>query len=179
MATIAWRESRWYRVGLAGLVVLLLAATGYSVWNLLTKVPVRWLDEPLAVELPAVLDPDAAGRNLTVGENGLVLHWIEPWCPHCKAGYPSFAEAAAEWRAAGIAVAVISGDGVGELVTKHQPRVDWFSITESPEGPLEVPGVPATWVIDREQRLVGRFLGRGDWPKKLARSVTERLGSEG
>jgi hypothetical protein len=44
---------------------------------------------------------------------------------------------------------------------------------------LKVPGLPATFLIDREGREVGRVLGEAQWDSDAAQAVVRRLEQEG
>lgn len=166
-------ESRW-RMAAAALLVgggLLLGAV--VLWRGL-----RGGGAQAGTDVSAVAFRDAEGNRRSLadyrGKVVLVDVWAT-WCPPCRKSLPEVAELQ---RAGGEAYAVlpISVDETGwAAVTPFLARNPQLGLRAFvPDGPRglaplgEIRGIPATFVIDREGRVVKQWAGYGEGLAKRA-----------
>jgi thiol-disulfide isomerase/thioredoxin len=126
---------------------------------------------------------DATGRPVDVGQfrgKVVVVNLWATWCVPCITEMPTLAALQRAYPET-VAVVTVSMDtderlpnardfiGVHEpLALYHDPR---FAIPSS----LEVKGMPATLIYDRQGREVGRVMGEAKWDSPEARALIEAL----
>ena len=130
---------------------------------------------------PDFLLQDLAGTPHTLSQyrgHILVLHFWATWCPFCRAEIPKLVEAHQQWAAQGVTVLAISVD-------RHRDRlVDFVKTAGLPYAvaadidlpdPLvqryHVSGLPTTFIIGRDGRIVTRLLGSSDIHGELERAL--------
>lgn len=136
------------------------------------------LDPPV----PAPLDvfQDLAGERVRIGDFAgqvVVLNFWATWCPPCIREMPSLDRMQAELRAEGLAVVAVSIDRDGAAIV--QPFAARLGLEElglylDPKGTLAkafgITGLPTTFLIDADSRIVGALQGSAEWdsPEALA-----------
>lgn len=131
-------------------------------------------DRPAAPDF-VLKDPEGRTQRLTdYRGRPLILHFWATWCPPCREEMPSLQRAYEALKADGIAVVAIN---VGEDVD----TIDQFMEDEPVDFPLPMDtdtkvaqgypmkGLPASFVIDPQGRLVYSAMGTREWddPKLL------------
>ncbi len=97
------------------------------------------------------------------GKPVLVNLWAT-WCPPCIAEIPLLDEIVREYGPQGLVVLGIAGDDedarVRDFVAKHSPA---FKVLLDPGGSVgamyAITGYPETFLVDRDGRLVTKFIG--------------------
>ena len=158
---IARRPFRF--VLLAAFLVLLPVMTQAAAQGL-TAVPAR----PLAPEFE-LRDPDGNIHRLSDyrGRVAIVNFWAT-WCPPCRAEMPSMERAWKQIESEGI---LMIGINVGEdletvnAFTEEYPVTFPLLLDEDAKTSIEWPvrGMPTTFVVDTEGRIVYRAVGEREW----------------
>lgn len=177
------RAARQWGV-LAGVVALLAAGA---------VVLLKLNPDPRAVELgappptyPAV--DIARGDTVVVptayrGQVTLVNVWAT-YCLPCREGMPWIQEIYAEYKDRGFAVASVSIDpGDPAQVADFQRALGLtFDMLHDQstriQGAYQTTGVPESFLLDRQGRIVKRVIGAYDWRQPVARQLIERLLAE-
>jgi thiol-disulfide isomerase/thioredoxin len=114
------------------------------------------------------------------GKPVLVNLWAT-WCPPCIAEIPLLDEIVREYGPRGLVVLGIAGDDedarVRDFVAKHSPA---FKVLLDPGGTVgtmyAITGYPETFLVDRDGRLVTKFIGPVPSESgRLAQSVSTLL----
>jgi len=182
----AWKS--WLR---SGVVVL--------TWGLgLDAYATAWANDPLfrtmrilhqAKQAPApefnLATPD--GKNVALAQlRGKVvfLNFWATWCSPCRAEMPSMEQLHKEFQDQGLAmVAVDVGESPKQVTLMAEFRLSFPSLLDENSevsALYGVRGLPTTFLIDRDGRIVGTVLGARDWGspdgRALIRSLLERRG---
>lgn len=165
------RQARWYPVILVGVIIFSISGSLYSFYDAYHRDASAWVIMPKQVDLPIVFDAQGNPVNLQPGENGLMLHWFEPWCANCKAGLSSIATEAALLEKAGIKVVIVSVEDLGNLSVS----IPTFRLAASPSGAFATQGVPTSWIFDQHAQMVGRMMGEQIWQRRVTRSIIQSL----
>jgi len=116
------------------------------------------------------------------GEVVLVNVWAT-WCGPCRVEMPPIQESYERYREEGFTVLAVSVDAGPGHREKVERFVDEYGLTFpvllDPEGRvtrvLQTVGVPETFVLDREGRIVKRLIGATDWSSTTHRTLIEEL----
>ena len=98
----------------------------------------------------------------------LILDFWATWCAPCRVEIPHFVELQKQYGGKGLMVVGVSLDEQGPDVVKEfvkQFRVSYPIVSGNEkvaEAYGEINGLPTTFVIDREGRIVGRHIGYND-----------------
>jgi thiol-disulfide isomerase/thioredoxin len=124
-------------------------------------------------QLPSFGFKDAMGRSLTLADfrgKVVLLNLWATWCPPCRKEMPTLDRLQARLGGPDFEVVALSVDQGGPAVVKAffdqiDARALTLYIDESTEvlSALGILGVPATLLIDREGREVGRMSGPAEW----------------
>ncbi len=135
---------------------------------------------------PAFSAPDLSGRQVSLddyrGQVVLVNIWAT-WCGPCRVEMPSIRALYDRYRDAGLTVLAVSideGPGYKEKVREFVDELSLdFPILLDPESRVtrtfRTIGVPETFVLDREGRIVKRVIGAADWDSQANRALIEEL----
>lgn len=90
------------------------------------------------------------------------------WCPPCRSEMPSIARLAADPRVQGknIAFVCVSTDDDGQAVKSYLEGKDWpmtFLRAERLPATFMTEGIPATFIIDPEGKIVATEVGSAAW----------------
>src|SRR2546422_9781761 len=98
----------------------------------------------------------------------LVLDFWATWCPPCRVEIPHFVELQKQYGGKGLAAIGVSLDEQGPEVVKQFAKrfgvnysivIGNAKVAEAYGG---IDGIPTTFVIDRQGRIVGRHIGYND-----------------
>lgn len=151
-------------VQLAGLLLLVLTAASVQA----SQRPLTLLDEPReapAFALPAI---DGAQRRLADyrGRYVLVNFWAV-WCAPCRKEMPSMQATYEILKDEGLELVAIHVGPSLEMAREFASRLGLdFDILVDDEMALtdwQVLGLPTTFLVDREGRLVAEAVGERDW----------------
>lgn len=110
----------------------------------------------------------------------LVSFWAT-WCPPCRAEMPSMEKLYQAYRDRGLVILAISGDRTGRQVVDSfvEELGLTFLILLDPAGEVfaqyGVRGLPTSFLVDRQGRIVSAEAGARDWNSQVARRVVEAL----
>lgn len=136
--------------------------------------------------VPQYSAPDLSGQEIAfedyVGEVVLVNIWAT-WCGPCRVEMPPIQAAFRRYRDRGFTVLAISidqGPGYeGKVAAFAEEYGLEFPILLDPEGRvsevLRTVGVPETFVLNREGRIVKRLIGATDWNSGPNQILIEEL----
>ena len=100
------------------------------------------------------------------GRPVLVNLWAT-WCPPCVAEMPSIARLAADPRMKGVAVVCVSVDDSREAPRRFVEGKGWtmtmLHADEGVPGAFHSDGIPATFLLDPEGRVVASEVGAAKW----------------
>lgn len=109
----------------------------------------------------------------------IFLNLWASWCPPCVAEMPSIEALAANPKLKGVQFACVavgdSTEAVQAFVDRHKLKVPVFEALEPPPGPFLTEGIPATFVIDAEGRIVSQEVGSAQWDHPSAVDFLESL----
>lgn len=134
-------------------------------------------------ELADVRFSDADGKPVTLsGLRGSVvlLNVWATWCPPCREEMPSLDRLQAKMGGTGLEVVAVSIDGSGPaIVRKFYEDIGiktlriYLDQGGEASSALGVTGVPATLLIDRAGREVGRKVGPAEWDSAEVLSLVQ------
>ena len=106
------------------------------------------------------------------------------WCPPCVRELPSIAKLAADPKLEGVAVVCVATDDSPEPVKQFVKDRNWparMTVLHASEVPrvFTTEGIPATFLINREGRIVASEVGAADWSSPAVVGFLQKLaGSE-
>lgn len=113
----------------------------------------------------------------------VLLNFWATWCPPCREEMPSMQELHEEYQEKGLAVVAVSvdKDSPGVVADYIEELGLTFQVLHDRDNRVSeryrIPGVPASFLIDREGRVAYKVLGSIDWTRESAiRAVTKLLG---
>jgi peroxiredoxin len=174
------------RLKIAAVIVLLGA---YGVVQYLAtrpKAPAIALNGPLA-RAPFPLDftlPNLHGSSVRLadfrGQVVLVNFWAT-WCYPCRTEMPSMEAAYQEYKQRGFTILAISSDvhGSAAVTPFVQASSLTFPVLLDPQNTvgthLQVRGIPMSYLLDKQGRIVGMELGAKNWHSTTMRQLIEQL----
>ena len=139
-------------------------------------------------QVPDYSAPNLAGEEIAfadhLGEVVLINVWAT-WCGPCRVEMPPIQNIYNRYSDQGftvLAVSIDTGPGYNEKVDEFVREFGLeFPVLLDPESRigrvLQTIGVPETFVLDREGRIVKRWIGATDWDSEANRAlITELLG---
>jgi len=102
------------------------------------------------------------------------------WCPPCVAELPSIARLARSPRLGPVAFVCVSIDQDAEAVRQFVKGKDWpLTILHASDlpPPFRTDGIPATFLIAGDGRIVGSAMGWAEWDDPAVVEFLERLAS--
>ncbi len=140
-------------------------------FGLLVAVPAWAQTLDLGRQAPGVSLNDVAGRTHHLSEyqgGAVLLNFWATWCVPCRTEMPSMERAYRRLKEKGLVVLAVSmdvGRGPVEVVVKEKGLT--IPVLLDPQGECSrayrVLGLPTSYLIDREGRLVAREIGPRDW----------------
>lgn len=137
------------------------------------------------VEAPNVVGPDPDGNTIRLEDfRGKVvfLNFWATWCIPCRLEMPAMERLYRAFKGQGFVVLAVNvQEGPAAVRAFVRELKLTFPIALDPKGTAAmaylVRGLPATYLIDRKQRIVGRAIGAREWDGKDGRAyIGELLG---
>jgi peroxiredoxin len=136
--------------------------------------------------VPDYSAPDLTGEEISLasqqGKVVLINVWAT-WCGPCRVEMPPIQAAYERYREDGfnvLAVAIDAGPGYRDDVAEFVSELGLtFPVLLDPEARVsrlfQTVGVPETFVLDREGRIVKRLIGASDWNSPANQALIEEL----
>jgi thiol-disulfide isomerase/thioredoxin len=134
--------------------------------------------------VPSFSFADRAGHSLSLADfrgRAVVLNFWATWCMACRKELPSLDRLQAKLGGSHFQVLAVSIDKQGAAVVQPFYRAlglrslaIHLAPTGKPPSLLSIEGIPATLLIDREGREIGRKLGALEWDSSAAVSALRR-----
>lgn len=137
---------------------------------------------------PAPAEPfeDGAGATLSLADFGgqvLLVNFWATWCPPCVHEMPSLDRLQAELGGEDFQVLAISQDRGGARVAepflRERLELDNLALYLDPQfrvwKAFQAGGLPATYAIDRQGRIVGVLRGAAEWDSDDAKALVRHL----
>jgi peroxiredoxin len=111
----------------------------------------------------------------------VLLNFWATWCIPCRTEMPGMERVWQRYRDRGLAIVAVSVDEGGEKrIAKFVRRLNLsYPILLDPQSEVadhyEVSGLPASYLIDGEGRLIGRLVGSREWDSPKGISLIEQL----
>ena len=128
--------------------------------------------------------PDLSGNATRLSDfkgNVVLLNFFATWCPPCREEMPMLEELFLAYQHKNFVVLGVANDSQGKTVVA--PFVKTYKLTfpvvlDADRGvslKYRVRGIPVTYVLDRQGKIVGRYEGAADWDSKEAHTLIEQL----
>ena len=123
-------------------------------------------------------------RDRYEGSVTLINIWAT-WCPPCREEMPSMEALYQDFQARGFRIAAVSIDeGSGDKVEAFAQELGLtFDMlhdqTGAIQGVYQTTGVPESFLIDQDGRIVRRLIGSHDWNSPANRDLIDRLLARG
>jgi thiol-disulfide isomerase/thioredoxin len=111
----------------------------------------------------------------------IFLNLWATWCPPCREEMPSIARLAANPRLKDVAFLCVSNEdstAVMNYLSSHRSPMTMLVTSEPPPPVYETDGIPATFLIAPDGRIVRREVGGMDWDTPENVRLLEGLASE-
>ena len=170
-------------------VILLLAALLAAGWLARD----RFLPVEVGREAPDFIARDLEGRRVSLRElrgEVVMLNVWATWCAPCREEMPSMQRLHARLGPQGLRVVAVSIDAAlgdtdaadragGDIRTFVEEHGLTFDVWHHPSGEIQrlyrTTGVPESFVIDRQGRIVRKVLGATEWDSEENIEVLSRL----
>lgn len=136
------------------------------------------------VAAPSFVLTDLSGARVSLGSLSgkvVLLNFWATWCIPCRTEMPGMERVWQQYHDRGLAIVAVSVDEGGEKrIAKFVRRLNLsYPILLDPPSEVaeryEVSGLPASYLIDGEGRLIGRLVGSREWDSPEALSLIEQL----
>jgi len=171
-----------------GLILLVWAVSAQTISSAATLSDAL---DAFGVQQPRVQKPAPAfslpqlggGTHALVDERGRVvlLHFWATWCVACRHEMPQIESLWQQYRDRGLVVLGVNvdrGSAAGVQAFVHERNLSFPSVLDS-DGTVrnryEVRGLPTTYLIGRDGRIIGRIIGERDWSGDAAKRVIQSL----
>jgi len=112
----------------------------------------------------------------------VLLNLWATWCPPCVAEMPSIAALAADPKMEGVAIVCVSLDGSREAPRRFAEGKGWKMTmlhADDVPPPFLTDGIPATFVLDPEGRVVASEMGAAKWDDPSVIALLTKLAGRG
>jgi len=135
------------------------------------------------VEAPAFELPTTDGQSIALaGLRGrlVLLNFWATWCAPCREEMPSMERLYQAFKDRGLVVLAVNLQESPKQVARFMRnfRLTFPALLDADltvTGRYQVRGLPATFLIDRQGRVVGQALGARDWSSAPAQALVESL----
>ncbi|HEY2924111.1 MAG TPA: TlpA disulfide reductase family protein [Candidatus Eisenbacteria bacterium] len=112
---------------------------------------------------------DISGKTVRLSDFAgkvVLLDFWATWCPPCRDEVPDFVRLQAKYRQQGVQVVGLSLDAEGAKVVRpfaEEYNVNYTMLMANAETAAQfggILGIPTTFVLDRQGRIVKKFIGR-------------------
>ena len=171
------------------IALLLLSYGGWRFFTVYVTAPSLDLPSPHA-RTPFMVDfalPDLAGNMLRLtdfhGQPVLINLWAT-WCPPCQREMPSLQALYNDFSPHGLVIVAIASDAdgaaaVGPVQQQHGLRFPLLLDPQDTVGKqLHLLGVPTTYLLDRQGRIVRYEIGGRNWNSPAFRRLVSQLLAE-
>ncbi len=132
--------------------------------------------------------PDLEGQVIRLSDlrgQVVLLNFWATWCPPCRAEMPSMQALYQEYREQGLSILAISSDvgGKDRVASFIEKRGFSFPVLLDPRNVVgtrvRVGGIPTSYLLDKQGRVVGRDVGARNWNSaKMRRRIDQLLAEE-
>jgi len=139
---------------------------------------------PAARPLPALAFTDGAGKAMTLADfrgRVVLLNIWATWCAPCRQEMPTLDRLQASLGSRDFTVVALSVDRKGlAAVTGYFASIGAKALAPYVDASgraataLDLPGVPTTFLIDRQGREVARVVGAADWTQPAAADLIRK-----
>lgn len=141
--------------------------------------------KPVAIGLGAGYRPpefsaeDLSGTVQSLGDhngNVVVLHFWATWCPYCRGEIGELTQLHMEWASKGVRVITVSTDqDAGKLKQFLAKSPVPYPVIHDPSiaDQYAISGIPVTYVIGRDGRIVQRLDGASDIIDAVQRALAQ------
>jgi len=110
----------------------------------------------------------------------VVLDFWATWCPPCREEMPSMERLHQEFKDQGLAVLAVNIQESPKQVVRFMKdfRLSFPALLDSDmkvTGLYQVRGLPSTYLVDRNGRVVGQAVGARDWTSPAARALVRSV----
>ncbi len=182
--------ARRVKIALQGAAVLVVALlVGLLAWQVVRtdqgKAIVAKVDEGLKPQAPVFeLDQLDGGKTVSLADyrgKAVVLNFWASWCAPCKEEAPNLESAWQRWRDKDVVVVGVDLQDFGTDAQRFVDRYDLsYPVLRDKEnwtwGRYGLSGLPETWFVDREGRLVGDHVEGPVTAEELDRNIQVALG---
>jgi len=125
----------------------------------------------VGTQAPEFALPDLDGKIVKSGDlkgKVVILDFWATWCPPCRQEIPHFVALQSKYRNQGLAIVGLSLDQGGASVVRpfaEEHNVNYMMLIANDETAMGyggITGIPTTFVIDKDGKIVKRFLGYTD-----------------
>ena len=165
---------------LVGMLIVLRYLTSLPNRHDLTLVP-QHDRRPFPIDFTL---PNLQGDNVTLSEQRgrvILLNFWATWCYPCRAEMPSINAAFTQYQPEGLLVLAIASDTQGEETVRSFARYHalTFPILLDPQDVvgrrLQLPGIPASYVLDKQGRIALAAFGAKDWDQRAMHRLFDAL----
>lgn len=128
--------------------------------------------------------PDLAGKATRLSDfkgNVVLLNFWATWCGPCREEMPTIEQLFRDYQRKAFVVVGVAGDKQGKTVVEPFVKEHGlsFPVVLDADGVVSqqyrVRGIPTVYLLDRQGRIAGMYVGGADWNSKDARAVIDRL----
>jgi cytochrome c biogenesis protein CcmG, thiol:disulfide interchange protein DsbE len=139
---------------------------------------------PFTVDFPL---PDIQGHLVRPSDlrgRPVLINFWATWCSPCREEMPSMNALYKDYHAKGLAIVAIAIDIGGKAVVAPfmQAYGLTFPVLLDPQNMLgqrlQVPGIPTSYLLDKQGRIIGLVIGARDWNTRKIRYLVEQLLAE-
>jgi thiol-disulfide isomerase/thioredoxin len=145
---------------------------------------------PLHLRKPFPIDfslPDLQGKSIRLTSlhgKVILLNFWATWCYPCRTELPSMNAVFKHYQSESFLVLAVASDSQGKEIVS--PFVNLFGLTFpillDPQDivgrRLQIPGIPTSYVLDKQGRTAGTEVGARNWNSPLMHRLIDRLLAE-
>jgi thiol-disulfide isomerase/thioredoxin len=173
------------------IILLLIPSTRSGFLSVVSKVRTAVFQPALKPQPGAVLGEaektwslvDLEGNHSTLGDfdgEVILINFWATWCPPCRAEMPSLDKLYADYgsKMQFLLVSNEEMETIEQYITqKNFSFPAWLNLSAPPQS-LQTKSIPATFIINKEGRIVYNKTGAFDWNSKKVREFLDTLLSE-